>query len=433
MNIIENCIKGKIPKEVKIIAKEESVPPNVLVENIIKGYVIVPQNKKRRNKNNFKPIGIGKGLRVKVNANIGSSPKRENIKDELDKLEVAVKYGADTVMDLSTGQKLKKIRAEILKNSPVPVGTVPIYQVACELAWKGKEISQMEPEHLFSVIEEHAEDGVDFITVHCGVTRRTVKVLKKCKRICGIVSRGGALLAKWITRNNKENPLYEKFDRLLDIAYKYDLTLSLGDGLRPGAISDATDKAQLAELLEIAELVKAAREKHVQVMVEGPGHVPLHQIEANILLAKYLTDNAPFYVLGPLVTDIATGYDHIAACIGGAVAAMHGADFLCYVTPSEHIGLPTVNDVKEGVIAARIAAHAADIAKGIKEATNRDRKLSEARKKLSWKEQKNLALVPEIIDELLEREKLKTTTPCSMCGEYCALRVSSEVENYEKK
>ena len=432
MNIIESCVEGKVPEVVKTVAKEENVPLSELVENIIKGYTIVPQNKKRRGKNNFKPIGIGKGLRVKVNANIGSSSEKESIKEEIKKLEIAIKYGADTVMDLSTGVKLKNIRREILKNSPLPVGTVPIYQVACEIAKKGKDVVQMEPEHIFSVIEEHAEEGVDFITVHCGVTRQTVEILKKCKRTCGIVSRGGAFLAKWITYNNKENPLYEQFDKLLDIAYKYDLTLSLGDGLRPGAISDATDRAQVAELMVIAELVKAARKKRVQVMVEGPGHVPLHQIEANILLAKYLTDGAPFYVLGPLVTDIAVGYDHIAACIGGAVAAMYGADFLCYVTPREHIGLPTADDVKEGVIAARIAAHAADIARGIEEAVSRDKMLSEARKKLSWEKQKTLALVPEIIEEFIKKRDLRKASPCSMCGEYCALRISSEVENYEK-
>lgn len=426
MTIIERCLKKQIPEEVKKVATDEQQSVKFIVQGLTEGAVVIPINKLKVKSLKFKVSGIGKGLRTKINANIGTSPQRVNLEEEKEKLLVAIKYGADTVMDLSTGGDLRKIRKMILGNSTVPVGTVPIYQVACEVSQKGKPISGMDVNHLFEIIEEQAKEGVDFMTVHCGLTRKNLAILKKSKRIAGIVSRGGAFLAQWMSANNKENPLYEHFDRLLEIAYNYDVTLSLGDGLRPGAIADATDSAQIAELSVLGELVKRARQRRVQVMVEGPGHLPLDQIEKNVVLAKKLTANAPFYVLGPLVTDIAAGYDHIVGAIGGAVAGMYGADFLCYVTLGEHLRLPTVKDVQEGVIAARIAAHAADIAKGVKGAKEWDRKFSHFRKELDWQGQEKLTLDKEKFRQL-HPDKLNSAKVCTMCGKYCALKISSEI------
>lgn len=420
MTQIEAARKGIITDEMKFVAQYEGIEVETLRDRIASGEVIIPKNKNRKG---IEPRGIGKGLSTKINANIGTSSDYCDYKEEIEKVRVAVEAGADAVMDLSTGGDLDNMRRMVLEESKVMVGTVPIYQAAIEWRKRGKPVVTMEKEFLFDVIRKHAEDGVDFITVHCGVTLGSVERMEKEGRILGVVSRGGAIIVSWMRYNRKENPLYEYFDELLDIAYEYDLTLSLGDGFRPGSVIDATDRAQIQELIIIGELVQRAWEKNVQVMVEGPGHVPINQIEANIILQKRLCHNAPFYVLGPLVTDSAPGYDHIVSAIGGAIAAYYGADFLCYVTPSEHLRLPTVDDVREGVIAAKIAAHAADVAKGIKRAVERDRQMSIARWNLDWKRQVELAIDP------LKAESMRSERPpinddvCTMCGEYCAIKM----------
>lgn len=425
MTQLEWAKKKKITSEMRKVARDEDLTPEYVRSCIAEGTVVIPVNIKHHKRNRLRIIGIGKGLRIKVNANIGSSPDRVNLAEEKSKLDAAIKAGADTVMDLSTGGDIGEIRRMVLERSILPVGTVPIYQAACETARKGKKISKMDIDGIFRMIKQQAEEGVDFMTVHCGVTRRIVETLRRSRRITGIVSRGGAFLAQWIVYNNKENPLYEQFDRLLDIAYKYDVTLSLGDGLRPGCLADATDEVQIAELSVLGELAKRARERNVQVMIEGPGHVPLHQIETNVLLEKNLCKGAPFYVLGPLVTDVAAGYDHIACAIGGAIAAASGADFLCYVTPTEHLRLPGVDDVTEGVIATRIAAHAADVAKGIKGALNWDIQMSKARSSLNWKRQERFSINPEKFRAERKKSKPKDVRVCTMCGEFCAMRQSS--------
>ena len=369
--------KGIITKEMKRVAREEEVSPEWLREKISSGRIVIPAN---RNHKGLHPMGIGEGLRIKVNTNIGTSSDHVDLEEELKKLEVSIQAGTDTVMDLSTGGDIDAIRREIIRHSPIPVGTVPIYEAAIEAVRKRKALAKMRVEDLFEVIERQAEEGVDFITVHCGVTRSSVERLRLGHRRMGVVSRGGSFLIEWMIYNGQENPLYEHFDRLLEIAKKYDVTLSLGDGLRPGCLADATDRPQVEETIILGELTERAWAEGVQVMIEGPGHVPLDQIEANVLLEKRLCKGAPFYVLGPLVTDISPGYDHITCAIGGAIAGRAGADFLCYVTPSEHLKLPSVEDVREGVIATRIAGHAADIARGNRKAFQRDLEMSKARK-----------------------------------------------------
>jgi len=425
-NQIEEALKGFITPEMKRVAEYEDVDPEFIREGIREGTIVILANNRHRD---FTPKAIGSGLTVKVNANIGTSPELCDIDLELEKLEMAKKAGADTVMDLSTGGDLDEIRGIIIEHAKMPVGTVPIYQAAISAVRRKKSIVRMEPEEIFDVIEKHGEDGVDFITVHCGITRRSLERLKKQGRITDIVSRGGAFLAEWMIVNEKENPLYEHFDRLLSIAKKYDMTLSLGDGLRPGSISDATDRAQIEELVTLGELAKVAKENGVQVMIEGPGHVPMNLIEANILLEKKLCNGAPFYVLGPVVTDIAPGYDHITSAIGGALAGFYGADFLCYVTPSEHLGLPTPQDVWEGVIVTKIAAHAADVARGNKKALERDKNMSICRKSLDWEGQIKYAIDPEKIIKFRSQRRLKDDV-CSMCGEYCAMKI---VKDYFEK
>lgn len=432
MTQLEQAKKKKITNEMKRVARDEGLTPEYIRSCITEGTVVIPINIKHHRRDKLRIIGIGKGLRTKVNANIGSSPDRVNIMEEKNKLNAAIKAGADSVMDLSTGGDIEKIRKMVLQRSVLPVGTVPIYQAACETARKGKKISEMSIDGIFGIIEQQAEEGVDFMTVHCGVTRRIIETLRKSRRITGIVSRGGAFLAQWIVYNNEENPLYEQFDRLLDIAYKYDVTLSLGDGLRPGCLADATDEVQIGELSVLGELAERAREKNVQVMIEGPGHVPLNQIEANVLLEKRLCKGAPFYVLGPLVTDVAPGYDHIVCAIGGAIAAASGADFLCYVTPTEHLRLPGVDDVTEGVIATRIAAHAADVAKGIKGASNWDMQISRARGSLNWKRQERFSINPEKFRQERKKSKPKDARVCTMCGEFCAMRQSGLLSKKKK-
>jgi phosphomethylpyrimidine synthase len=423
MTQIEKALAGKITREVRIAAKEESLSPQTLSSLVAAGRAVVVHNKIHLH---CRTLAIGESTRTKVNANIGTSEKASDLKTELKKLRIAVEAGADTVMDLSTGGNLDKIRREIIAASTVAIGTVPIYQAAREVTDSGKTIADMSASSLFEVIEKHCADGVSFITVHCGVTRSSVDRVRNQGRILGIVSRGGAFLCRWIESNRRENPLYEDYDKLLSIAKKYDVVLSLGDGLRPGCIADATDRGQIEELILLGELARRARKSGVQVIIEGPGHVPLDQIEANVQVQKKLTDGAPFYVLGPLVTDIACGYDHIAGAIGGALAAQAGADFLCYVTASEHLRLPTPEDVREGVIASRIAAHAADIVKGIARARAQDLKMAKARASLNWALQAKLSLDPDRARRLQGRTPLQESETCTMCGDFCAIKMYRE-------
>jgi len=425
MTQIDVAKKGKYTKEMIEVARVEGVSKEYIRKNIEEGKIVIPANLKHTIR---KICGIGKGLRTKINVNIGTSPDKVDKKLELKKLKVAVKYGTDTIMDLSTGGDLDDIRRFIIKNSDVPVGTVPIYQAAIEATKRKKSIVNMTKEDIFETIEKHLKDGVDFITVHCGVTLESVERLKKEGRITNVVSRGGSFIIEWMICNNRENPLYTDFDLLLEMARKYDVTLSLGDGLRPGSIIDASDRAQVQELIILGELAQRALSNGVQVMIEGPGHVPINQIKANVLLQKRLCHSAPFYVLGPIVTDIAPGYDHITSAIGGSIAGSYGADFLCYVTPSEHLGLPDIEDVKEGTIASKIASHVADIGKGIKSAIELDKNMSKYRRLLDWKNQQKYAIDPYIIKKYRKSVKRYKDT-CTMCGEYCAMKKVSKYLN----
>ena len=411
--------KGIITKEMREVAKYEDLSTAAILDNIKQGKIVIPSNRFHRPKRVF---GIGKGLKTKINTNLGTSPESNGLSLELAKAKLAIAKGTDMIMDLSTGGNLDNIRRKILEAICIPLGTVPIYQTVIETVKNKKKLARMSAGDIFSTIEKQAEDGVDFMTVHAGVTLESVARLKKQKRLTAVVSRGGAFLTAWMLTNKKENPLYEHFDELLSIAQKYDITLSLGDGMRPGSLADATDRTQIQELIILGELAVRAREKNVQVMIEGPGHLPLNHIEANVLLEKSLCQGAPFYVLGPLVTDIAPGYDHLTAAIGGAVAGAAGADFLCYVTPSEHLRLPTLEDVEEGVIATRIAAHVADIAKGVKGAIDWDNKMSQLRGKRKWKEQLKLAINPEKARSFRMKSKPKLSDVCTMCGKYCSLK-----------
>jgi phosphomethylpyrimidine synthase len=425
MTQIKEARKGNITPALKKVAKEEGFAPEALLDLVAKGKVVIPLNP---NHSPIHPVGIGQKLKTKVNVNIGTSQDFPQEDNELKKVEVALKYETDTLMDLSTGGNITKIRKMILDKARIPLGTVPVYQAAIEAIEKRNSIVEMKEDDLFSVIVAQAQEGVDFMTVHAGLTSKAIDRLKNQGRVADVVSRGGAFHLAWMLHNQKENPLYANFDRLLEIAYKHDVTLSLGDGLRPGSILDATDRPQVEELLTLGELVQRAWEHNVQVMVEGPGHIPLDQVEMNIKLQKRVCHEAPFYVLGPLVTDIAPGYDHIVSAIGGAIAAAAGADFLCYVTPSEHLGLPSVEDVKEGLIASKIAAHAADIVKGVKGALDRDLQISEARKKLDWEDQQKLALDPYKFKDIRKKRKSKSKA-CSMCGDFCAMQIVSEFLN----
>jgi phosphomethylpyrimidine synthase len=419
MTQILEAQKGNITPEMEAVARAEGVSLDHVIEGVAKGAIVITRNARHTS---IAPLGIGKGLRTKINANIGTSRDRVSIDDEIEKLKAAVAAGADAVMDLSTGGPIVEIRTQILKHSTVAVGTVPIYQAAVETVEQGRSIAQMDPELLFRVIEEQAEEGVDFVTVHCGVTTGSVDRLKRQGRIMDVVSRGGAFHLEWIIYNEEENPLYKQYDRLIEIAQKYDMTLSLGDGMRPGSLADATDRAQIEELITLGELRDIAVAAGVQVMIEGPGHVPINQVEMNIKIQKELCKGAPFYVLGPLVTDVAPGYDHITSAIGGAIAGAAGADFLCYVTPSEHLRLPDLEDVREGVIASRIAAHAADIAKGVKGAIEWDREMSRRRKALDWKGQIELSINPDRARKLRESSLPKESDVCTMCGEFCSMK-----------
>ncbi len=409
---------GKITPEMKTVASREHVDAEWLRNEIAEGRTVIPKNRNH----DFEPRGIGAGLTTKVNANIGTSEKHCSLPEELQKLEIAVNYGADSIMDLSTGGDLRAHVQTMLKESSVMVGTVPIYSVATRLLETDKNVADLDPEELFHEIEFQAEAGVDFMTLHCGVTKSTVSFLQNDERLCGIVSRGGAILKRWMTENNAENPLYEQYDRILDICVKHDVTVSLGDGLRPGAGADATDRGQISELLVLGELVDRARARGVQVMVEGPGHMSLDQFEMNMKLMKSVCHQAPFYVLGPLTTDSAPGYDHIVSAIGGTVAAIHGADFLCYVTPAEHLCLPNADDVRNGVVASRIAAHSADLVNNVKGARERDYLMSKARRDLDWEAMYSLALDSDMARKRKIDSESSEEDHCTMCGNLCAVK-----------
>ena len=420
MTQLETAKRGAISEEMRICAEQEGVSPEFIRQGVEAGNLVVIRNNTHQD---IPPLAVGKGLRTKINANIGTSRDRVDLNLELEKVRISAAAGADTLMDLSTGGDIRAIRKAIIKASPLVIGTVPIYQAAAQMLTEKRAIVEMSADDMFRVIEENGEDGVDFITVHCGVTQRSVACIEAEGRLLGIVSRGGSITANWMACQNRENPLYEYYDRLLEIAKRYDMVLSLGDGLRPGCLADATDRGQVQELIVLGELAKRARDYGVQVMIEGPGHVPIRDIEANIQLQKRLCNGAPFYVLGPLPTDIAPGYDHLTSAIGGAIAGAAGADFLCYVTPSEHLRLPTLEDVKEGIIAAKIAAHIADIAKQLPGAMEKDIKMAKYRKEFNWQGQIDVSIDPERTKAWLERSESAHEEGCTMCGEFCAIKL----------
>jgi len=427
MLTMEEARQGRATDALTAVAREEGVAVEELTAMVAEGRAVILRN----SRSSRRPVGLGRGLRTKVNANLGTSSDASSLDEELEKVDAAIAAGADAIMDLSTGGDLDVIRRAVLERSTVPVGSVPLYQAAVRSRKEGKGMVHMTSEDMLGAIEDHARDGMDFVTVHCGVTREVAEHCRRAHRLADVVSRGGSFLMEWMAYNGRENPLYERYDDLLDIVSEYDVTLSLGDGLRPGALADANDAPQIAELTVIAELIVRARERGVQAIVEGPGHVPLHLVESSVELEKSLCHDAPFYVLGPIVTDVAPGYDHISAAIGGAVAAAAGADFLCYVTPAEHLRLPDIDDVREGVYAIRVAAHAADIAKDVPGARDWDDKLSRARKALQW---------DQVIDLSLDRDKARAfrdaSSPsddelCTMCGEFCAIRKMTDVRKGE--
>lgn len=408
--------KGIITKEMEVVSKKENIDIEILRKGIAEGKIVIPANKKHKSLN---PEGIGAGLRTKINVNLGISRDCPDIDHELEKVKTAIDMNVEAIMDLSSFGKTEEFRRRLIDMSPAIIGTVPIYDA---VGFYDKELKDITSKEFLDVVRKHGEDGVDFVTVHVGMNRETANVFKRNKRVTNIVSRGGSLLYAWMELNNKENPFFEYYDELLDICEEYDMTISLGDALRPGSIEDGTDATQIAELMVLGELTLRAWERNVQVMIEGPGHIAINEIEANVLLEKKLCHGAPFYVLGPLVTDIAPGYDHITSAIGGAIAASHGVDFLCYVTPAEHLRLPSLEDMKEGIIASKIAAHAGDIAKGVSGAKEWDLKMSYARRKLDWEEMFKLA-----IDEEKPRRYRAESTPehedsCTMCGKMCSVR-----------
>jgi len=417
---------GDITEEMKFVAEREQLPVETIRSEVAAGRMVIPANKVHL-AGSLEPMCIGIAAKCKINANIGNSAVTSNVGEELDKLHTAVHFGADTVMDLSTGKDIDNIRRQIIEKSPVPIGTVPIYQMLEQL---GGNIEDMRAQHFLDMVEHQAKQGVDYMTVHCGVKLEHLHL--STKRVTGIVSRGGSLIAKWMMVHRKQNPLYEAFDDLCDIMRQYDVTWSLGDGMRPGSIADASDEAQFAELDVLGELTARGQANGTQVMVEGPGHIPMHQIQMNIERQIEICNGAPFYVLGPLVTDVAPGYDHITSAIGAAMAGWHGAAMLCYVTPKEHLGLPNEEDVKQGVIAYKISAHAADVARGRPGAQDRDNALSKARFEFDWKEQFRLSLDPETAqryhDETLPQDTFKSAHFCSMCGpKYCSMKITEDI------
>jgi phosphomethylpyrimidine synthase len=411
MTQLENARNGIITGEMEAVAAREALGAETLRGAVADGLVVIPAN---RNHKNLRPIGIGRGLKTKINANIGTSGDFSNLDDEVRKLQIVMDCGCDTVMDLSTGGDITAIRRALLAQATIPFGNVPVYEMMVDVPRQGRTFVSLTAPQMFQYIRNQAEDGVDYMTIHAGLTLKAIEKLKKKPRTAGIVSRGGSLLTGWMLHNGKENPFFEHYDQLLAIARDFDVTISLGDGLRPGSLADGSDWAQLEELLTLGELVQRARRAGVQVMVEGPGHLPLQQIEMN-------------YVLGPVVTDVAPGYDHITAAIGSAVAGAAGADFLCYVTPAEHLGLPDAQDVREGIMASRIAAHVADIAKGLAGALDWDRRMAAARCRLDWAEQEKLCIDPQKFKAVRERRGSQTDA-CSMCGEFCVYKVLKEYQ-----
>ena len=432
MTQIESARAGTITPEMEYVAERESLSPEVIREEVATGRMVIPANRVHLDQQ-LEPMCIGIAASCKINANIGNSAVTSDLESELDKLHTAVHFGSDTVMDLSTGNDIDQIRSDIIKASPVPIGTVPIYQMLEEL---GGEIESMRAQHFLDMVEHQAQQGVDYMTIHCGVLMEHLHLTTK--RVTGIVSRGGSLIAKWMMTHRQQNPLYEHFDDLCDIMREYDVTWSLVDGLRPGCLADASDEAQFAELETLGELVKRSWERGTQVMVEGPGHIPMDQVAMNVEKQIEICHGAPFYLLGPLVTDVAPGYDHITSAIGAALAGWSGAAMLCYVTPKEHLGLPNKEDVRQGVIAYKIAAHAADIARQRPGARDQDDALSKARFEFDWEEQFRLSLDPETAqqfhDETLPQDTFKSAHFCSMCGpKYCSMKITEDIRAMESQ
>ena len=423
---MEAAKKGIITPEMEIVAKKEYIEPEQLRELVAKGEVAIPCN---INHKSISPEGIGSRMRTKINVNLGISGDVKNYDMEMEKVDMAIKFGAEAIMDLSNYGKTNTFRKALVEKSPAMIGTVPMYDA---IGYLDKDLLEISAQDFLKVVRAHAEEGVDFMTIHAGINRRAVEAFVRDKRKMNIVSRGGSLLFAWMMMTGNENPFYEYYDEVLDILREYDVTISLGDALRPGCLDDATDGGQIAELIELGALTERAWAKDVQVMVEGPGHMAMDQIAANMKLQKRICHNAPFYVLGPLVSDIFPGYDHITSAIGGAIAAASGADFLCYVTPAEHLRLPDADDVKEGIIASRIAAHAADIAKGIPHAMDADNAMAKARHELDWEEMFKIAVDPEKARRYYESTPIAERHTCSMCGKMCAVRTTNMILNGEK-
>lgn len=424
---------GNISPEMEKIAKNESIDVELVRKGIASGRIVIFKS----TTSTCNPLGIGEGLSVKINSNIGASQKVFDIHQEVEKAKISERYGADTIMDLTSGpteQAIREVRSAVLKNITVPLGTVPMYQIAVRAIEKAGGIVNMTEDDMFCVVEEQAKEGVDFFTIHAGVTKTLAEYIKKHPRFMGIVSRGGTITAVWTLQNDLENPFYSNFDYLLEMAQNYDFSLSLGDGFRPGCIFDSTDYPQIQELLTLSRLVKRAHEKNVQIICEGPGHIPAHQIAENIRLQKSVTDGAPFYVLGPLVTDIAPGYDHIVGAIGGVIAGLSGVDYLCYITPAEHLGLPTLEEVKEGVITFKIAAHAIDLTRNWDRASAWDQKMDRARRDLDWEEQIRIGIDPEKARCIRERDgAIERNEPCTMCGNLCAIKILEDTIKKDKE
>ncbi|MGH9982257.1 MAG: phosphomethylpyrimidine synthase ThiC [Nitrososphaeraceae archaeon] len=425
--------RGIPTEEMLQVAKDEDIDINFIIQKVANGSIIIPRNNKRKQK--IKVVGIGNGLKTKVNVNIGTSTLYQNLDEEISKAKVAVKYGGDTIMDLSDGGNLDLIREKLLEAAPITFGTVPIYQAYAYGVEKYKNPLNITEDDFLNSFEKHAKDGVDYTTIHSGITKEIAKRILEVKRHAGIVSKGGTITAAWMLKYDKENPYFEHFDYLCEIARKYDVTFSLGDALRPGSILDSHDELQIQEMINVARLCKRAHEMDIQVMVEGPGHVPLNEVAANVRLAKSLIGEIPYYVLGPLVTDIAAGYDHIASAIGAAVSASEGVDLLCYLTPAEHLSLPNVEDVKEGLIAYRIAAHAGDLVKIRDKAIKWDREITKARRTLNWQKQIELSINPEEAERIHNRQgqHAGNNVPCTMCGGACVYIMLPQQRKYEDK
>lgn len=423
---MEAAKKGIITPEMEIVSQKEKVEKTILLNRVAEGEVVIPANIHHKS---ISPEGIGRGLRTKINVNLGISGDCKNYDVEMQKVKMAIKFGCEAIMDLSNYGKTNTFRQELIQMSPAMIGTVPMYDA---IGYFEKELIDIKAKDFLKVVEAHAEEGVDFQTIHAGINKRTIEAFKRQKRVTNIVSRGGSLLFAWMEMTGNENPFYEYYDEVLDILREHDVTISIGDALRPGSIHDSTDAGQICELIEIGDLTKRAWEKDVQVLVEGPGHMAMNEIAANMTIQKRLCHNAPFYVLGPLVTDIAPGYDHITSAIGGAIAAANGADFLCYVTPAEHLRLPDVKDVKEGIVASKIAAHAADIAKGVPDAREIDNKMSDARRRIDWEEMFSYAIDEEKARSYFESQPPADRHTCSMCGKMCAMRTTNKILNGEQ-